>query len=56
MRIGGIALVVAYLTGIAWWIFVEIERKNDDYFQYGDNNFINQSQPSKFFEYDVPDS
>ena len=40
IRIGGIALTVAYLLGIFWWILVEIEIWNEDYFQYGDDNFI----------------
>jgi hypothetical protein len=30
LRIGGIALAVAYLTGVLWWIFVQIELNNDD--------------------------
>ena len=48
-RIAGIALCLAYLTGIIWWIFVEIEILNEDYFQYGDQNFIAQSTPGYFF-------
>ena len=40
VRIASIALCVAYLLGIFWWILVEIEMINEDYFQTDGDNFI----------------
>ena len=40
IRIGSIALMVAYFVGLFWWIFIEIEMLNDDYFQTNGDNFI----------------
>ena len=50
VRIGCIALVVAYLLGIATWIIVEIEIMNEDYFQTKGVNFIEEVIPGKFFD------
>ena len=41
--------MVAYLVGIIWWIFVEIEIANNDYFGYDEMTFIGQKIPDKFF-------
>ena len=43
--------MVAYLTGIIWWIFVEIEIAND--FYNGDENFKAKYTPTKFFPLDA---
>ena len=47
VRIGCIALVLAYLIGMFWWILMQIENKNEDYFLTKGDNFLNQSTPSK---------
>ena len=56
VRIGCIALVLAYLIGIFWWILISIQDINEDYFLTEGVNFLKENTPGKLSPLNVESS